>query len=750
MNTFKCFLLFEFKRSLTRRNLIAIILFFLLSLYLTNTGVQQYKEIMKNRKEFQEVEKRKVKQLNNYDQYGGYGFRLYFMPSVLSIFYNNTNLFTELSASIEVGEKLNIEDSFKGKKVFAQKPGRWMDFSGIVLLFGSLMALFYGYDAFRHKEYLKFLASLYGHRQVYIYTWLSRMIWLGLYFIIVAAAAIAYTLVNGIVLAGGEYNHLLIFILVLLLAIVFFFSLGTIAGGMKTKSRGLRGLLIVLIWFVFVYLLPVGINQIIEEKSDEIPTNYQSELGKLTTVMDFEKEARDAVKDDIRKIQELRKLLKNTPPELLDLKKLIDLEKRITGEIEFLDRLENKSLRQTERLIALTNFKNWVVEQKKIELKKVEGLEIFEKWSSAENEIKKLGEKIAKTQNTMMERYREKEAPKIEAIETKVEDGLQSNIKFYQYSSAIFPTTYYLAVNNEISSRGYQNISGFHQYARDIKKAFFDFYESRKLTELQARKRGEPVKVEDFFEVKKEWNRVFDGKSQLPGNFWVGLLITLAWIIVASLWSYSKYKKSLFPLPEKKIEGLKDLEIDLNKGESNVVLSRDETLSQHLYNVLSGKNKAFNGKIIYDGDNLVGKNKRNAFVYLFHAKEMPGDISVKGFISFIGKTLKVPTDQLIQLHEKLKLEKYGAKKFITLETDEEKGIILFEAAKLKQCGIFMIDDFARGMHFDFIKELIKGLELLKQEGTSILYLTNDMFLGRKLGDYLTLLKKDAQLMAIKI
>jgi ABC-type Na+ transport system ATPase subunit NatA len=746
MNTFKSFLLFEFRRSLTRRNLITILLFFILSMYLTNTGVQQYKEIMKNKNEFQEVEKLKVKQLNNYDQYGGYGFRLYFMPSVLSIFSNNTNLFTELSASIDVGEKLNIEDSFKGKKVFAQQPGRWLDFSGIVLLFGSLIALFYGYDAFCHKEYLKFLASLYGHRQVYFYTWLSRMIWLGLYFIIVAAAALTLTLLNRIPLANSEYNYFLIFIPVMLLAIVFFFSMGTIAGSMKSK---LKNLTIILTWFISVYLLPVGLNQIIEEKSDEISSNYEAELGKLTTLMDFERDARDAVKDNIRQIQKLRELSKNTPPELLNLKQLMDLEKRITGEIEFLDRLEYKNLVQKQSLRALKDFKNWVLEQKKTELKRVEGLEIFEKWSSAENEIKKLRGKISETQKIMMKRFNEKDSPKIQAIETNVEAGLRSNIKAYQYTSAFFPTTYYLAVNNEISSRGYQNILGFHQYARKIKEKFFEFLKPRKLDELNARNRGESIKVESFFEVNRDQKNVFGGKSQLPETFWVGLLITLIWIIGASLWSYSKYKKSLFPLPEKKIEGLKDLEIDLNKGESNVMLSTDETLSQHLYNVLSGKNREFSGKLIYEGDNLVGKNKRNEFVYLFHPKEMPVDINVKGFISFIGKTLKVPKDQLMQLHEKLKLEKYGEKKFSALETDEEKGIILFEAAKLKKCGIYMIDDFARGMPSDFIKEFIKRLEELKHQGAAILYLTNDALMARRIGDYITFLKKDAALMAIK-
>jgi hypothetical protein len=35
-------------------------------------------------------------------------------------------------------ERSNIFNSFKGKKIFSQKPGEFWDFSGVVLLFGSL------------------------------------------------------------------------------------------------------------------------------------------------------------------------------------------------------------------------------------------------------------------------------------------------------------------------------------------------------------------------------------------------------------------------------------------------------------------------------------------------------------------------------------------------------------------------------------------------------------------------------------
>ncbi|NIM17358.1 MAG: hypothetical protein GTO45_35580 [Candidatus Aminicenantes bacterium] len=89
-----------------------------------------------------------------------------------TLFYNRSH-FTELTCRIDSGEKLTIYGLFKGKKIFEEKPGKLLDFSGIILILGSFTALFYGFNAFRHTEYIKSLASMHGHQQIFLYILLS-------------------------------------------------------------------------------------------------------------------------------------------------------------------------------------------------------------------------------------------------------------------------------------------------------------------------------------------------------------------------------------------------------------------------------------------------------------------------------------------------------------------------------------------------------------------------------------------------
>lgn len=301
MSTFKSFLKFEFKRSLTWQNGLLLLLFLALSMYLTNTGVNQYQDILTSQKEFQKIERKKARQWNNYDQYGGYGIYIYFIPSPLSIFFHNTNLFTELIAHVDIGERSNIYNSFKGKKIFSQKSGGFWDFAGVLLLFGGLIALYYGYDSLRDKEYLKFLSSLLGQWRVFGFILASRIILLCIFVFNATICAVFLLWIRGIKLSYIEFNLLWLFLLIMFLMMMFFFSLGTICG--SAKSGRLGRFLIVVIWIGMVYFIPAAINKIVESSADKITSNYISELKKVQTLMTFENDVKE-------KVVELRRKLK--------------------------------------------------------------------------------------------------------------------------------------------------------------------------------------------------------------------------------------------------------------------------------------------------------------------------------------------------------------------------------------------------------------------------------------------------------
>jgi len=116
MTTFRSFLILEFKRLfLSKRNLTVLVIFLVLCIGLVEVGIRQYRDMEKRKETFRELERKKVEQIVNYDQYSGYGFRLFFMPCSLSTLFFNSSHFTELTCSIDSGEKLNIYSLFKKK-----------------------------------------------------------------------------------------------------------------------------------------------------------------------------------------------------------------------------------------------------------------------------------------------------------------------------------------------------------------------------------------------------------------------------------------------------------------------------------------------------------------------------------------------------------------------------------------------------------------------------------------------------------
>lgn len=667
MKTFGSFFAFELKRFFGWRNVIVLLLFFFVSMYLVHLGVKQYNEVLKSKEEFQEIEKKKVEEFVNYTQYGGYGFRLYFLPPPLSIFFYNSSLFPELNAHIDVGGKLTIYNSFQGKKVFSESQGKFLDFSGFMLLFGSLMTLFYGYDFLRHRDHQKFLASLFGWKRSFFCHIGSNIILLSLFFL---AAAVVPLIVQNLVgkhIAEIKFQHLSGFFVATVLLLIFFFLIGTIIG--ITHSKFSR-FLIILVWVGSVYFVPALFNYVVKVTSKELTSNYQYELKKLNALMDFERRAEEEFKKEREKSKT----------------ETIDLEASI---------------------------------------------------------------------RTIMRSYKDYEFETIEEHDGAAEKEIAPIIRRAQTFSIFFPTAFYLSVNNEISGKGYQNVLNFFHHARNIRRRFVEFYTDKKAEEIiKIRlKRERPPTVESF--IGETDQNIFKAKSNLPINFGWGVLITLLWIAVLTALSYWSYKKALFSLPERRIDDLGELEIEINREESHAILSGDDVICQLLYTILSGMSgayrwsKRFNGKVLYNDLNIVEKSQKTEFVYICHPGQVPWIIKARNFVYLIGRSFKLSRKELKELGEKLNLKQVGKKYFSDL-SDIEKARIIFSCALLKKCGIYMIHDFTKGMPAHFTDEIIAHVENLKQRGAAVVYLTSDASLARKVGDYMTLMKKDAVSMGVKL
>lgn len=757
--TFRAFLFLELGRVWNKRNVAVAIIIIASSLFLMNQGIHQYQEELKNQKIFQETEKLKVNEFKSYSQYGGYGFRLMFMPSPLIIYFNNANLFTELNAQIDVGEKLNIYHSLKGKNAFAQKPGRLMDFSGMLLLMGSMIAFFYGFDAFRHREYLRSLVSMFGATKVFIFTWMVRALILSLFFILTFVLSLSLPVIYNISFSPQEWWYLAGYFLVsLLLTMIFFMTIGAIVSTIRIETKKIvkrkssiikfiwkflgtffkyKFLPGILAWFLTVYIIPAFLNIWITNSTDHMESNYQLELDKLNTVMDFEGEAQKPGKDDL-KFGILTKLTKKLEEEKIQT--IADLLNWFQTERDKVKIAPNAPLLEN----IFKEIEQQIFAQDIVQLEKPEDSKLLLVWRAAQKEIHQLANKRNKKALEMLKLFLVERFPRIEEKEKRLEREMTRYVSAHHVLSSCFPSTFYLSLNMEMSSRGYKNLVKFHRFAAGTKKRFIEFYHKERSQEIQfpGRNRG---KVTLFLNIDKGEN-IFHSTSRLPDRMILGFAISIVWNILAIFFCYWLYQRLLFHQKASQANELKNLgPIHLAPGTCHVLSSTPEILNEQLFSLFSGKYQD-DVSIIDDGSNPMSeRKKRYPFIYYFLPDQMPRDIKVILLISFFLRTRFLEQNHKLELEEKLKNYQIDKQDTFAEITDKhKKGLVLLEIlGRMRLEGkILMFYNFAAEMPTEFYNRFFDRIDLLKDKKIPILYMSNDIHVARRIGDYISLRKEE--------
>jgi ABC-type transport system involved in multi-copper enzyme maturation permease subunit len=168
-----------------------------------------------------------------------------------------------------------------------------------------------------------------------------------------------------------------------------------------------------------------------------------------------------------------------------------------------------------------------------LELEKLKRLMDFEK--RALEEVGLTGQENIKEERKYIENYWNNEFKQIRALEKKLETEMEKNIRRFQRLSFLFPSTFYLASTNEISSKGYENFVIFFRYIQTLKKDFVRFF-------INKRYYSNYSEVEAFV---KENENLFKARSRLPKGFFNGIQLTLLYIVVLFVISYVRFKKSL-------------------------------------------------------------------------------------------------------------------------------------------------------------------------------------------------------------
>jgi hypothetical protein len=269
---------------------IAGVLLIVLALAFCLVGIIQFKDVEKNVKEFREFEDLKVLMYFNYTYYGVAGLQLLMVPGPNMVLFHNSTAANELKAHIDVGDVLNIFSTYLGKGLFREKPGDYKDFSGVILLFGSLLALFIGFQTPKQKEFLRFISGMAGLKKTFAAIILAKVILFFIYLAVTMALAAVLMVICNVPVTMQSIGYMLYFLVVMTAVILFFDAWGTLLGSFKNRITG--GVLLFVVWFVSIFLIPAVINSFMANSTAQFTSNSTIDITKLKILMDFENNAK--------------------------------------------------------------------------------------------------------------------------------------------------------------------------------------------------------------------------------------------------------------------------------------------------------------------------------------------------------------------------------------------------------------------------------------------------------------------------
>lgn len=592
------FLRSEATKLVNRRNAVIFTVVFGLLAFSCWNGINDYKLILANKKSFQQVEKDKVSMHLHYTFYGIRGVRLLFIPTPISVLFNDTAAFRGMNAHVDTAEKLDLSNSSKGNELLADKSG-YTDFSGIILIFGTFLALAYGYEIPQRREYLKLLSDAFGSTYPVFLIIMARVLLLNLVFWLLSGLALLWLLINGVNAIGFDF---LLYLLGLTLVLTIFVLIGANISTLKSKFYQFIVALGVL--YPLVFYIPGTIHQMV----------YMEAKADIQSIYDFEYET---------------------------FKLIMAFEKR------YYDRFGILKSGDTASKEALEMIRS--------------------RW---DNEYKKL---------------RKLEAERIKKIKKKIDT--------YQTLSSFCPTAFYLSVNKELSSKGFQNFLEFYKYAYDLKHDFVRFYTERKIYR-PSKKRG----VEPFIKDNED---LFYGRSQLPDNFTLGLTVSLVWVggLVMLMWLRFKRLFATRPVvPDEKYL------LDLKKKKVRVVVTTD----------------------------YVRKSKITACVQYYN----PRTIRVPGWAS-------LPEDMKVEDYFNLfdvplpeKLQPVAGRYCDSNLGPDQRAMVITEITRNLDASVLVFNEFMAGLSDEFEAYFLELLNILKQD-RPIVYFTGSLTASGKVLDKAT-------------
>lgn len=601
----KSFIILDSTKILNKKNLIAVIITVFVLIFFLQFGIIDYKFSLDSIKDFQKFEQEKIKEFLYPSNYGNYGLRLIFCQSPYMAFYDAGPVPGEMTSHIDGSERTRVYNPLEGRNAFSGSSIGFLNYSGIILIFVTLLVLIYGYWNYNYNpEWLIFLEGVEGSRiKVFFFLMLSNALFLLIFSLCLLLLSSLLFLINGI---SFQLSPLAILHFYVYLMLFIFFLIGFLCGSLKNKIAGLISM--ISIWFLLVLLIPGILLQATIRLSRNIKSSYLVEIDKQKTYWAYEKKGK-----------ELR-------GRFSDNRRDTDDEKRM----------------------------------------------FLEFWGGNFQEYLKYEESLIKS--------------------------IKDNVETYQLMSGFFPSTFFISLNNEISSRGYNNLILFQEYTQKMKKDFIWY-----------------IAENHIFSKKKEFppfisgnENIFYGKATLPGNTSFGLTMSVLWIVLllVGAWIIFFYRDT----ENKKLEF--NLE-DIKENKTTVIVKGKEKLIPALISILNGR--------------------KMEYLIIPKLGSLPENIKVKNLFRFCG----------IIVPEKIK---HLSNTYIGNLSTDSKGMVILEIARNKTAQLIIFNEFVTGgdISDSFLDYFAESLNEIKSRSECrILYLSSSLslLLNQKICDEIITIKE---------
>jgi hypothetical protein len=324
---------------------------------------------------------------------------------------------------------------------------------------------------------------------------------------------------------------------------------------------------------------------------------------------------------------------------------------------------------------------------------------IFKSGKEAPEKVKKLIRDVLKME------YKE-----FHDFENKMKESIKNSFTFHATLSALLPSTFYISACYELSSQGFLNFIDYYTFCQKMKFDFIQFYVDKKFFSNHS-------SIESF--IKGDEN-IFYARSRIPGNLWLGFLMTFLYTGLALFFSYRRFIAMIHTHDLKGRPLADEISFNFQSGDSVVFMVPNNGLYQHFYNVLSGRCGAGAVNLTIDGSPVEsGNGKAGGFLSVCSPDLVPGELTVCSYLDYLKGTNGVRTDEFKRLKQEFISAGILSKRFSELDEPEKYRVVL-KSTPLIHRKAYMFNGFANFPSGELYGEYMSLIEQLKSEGSLVL------------------------------